>query len=135
MDLEYQRVELIHFNLFDNNGTYKSSITSGGDPEAVCITPGAHQYMYVSNSNDAESLETQIGSRWLLYIGIVAIVLPIARPGMAVLGMLTFLATWNDYLWPSVTISANAPYVPITMLFCLSSFMRNREMPKSSTFT
>ena len=24
---------------------------------AICITPGAHQYMYVSNSNDAESLD------------------------------------------------------------------------------
>src|SRR5437763_150929 len=28
-----------------------------GVPAAICITPGAHQYMYVSNSNDAESLD------------------------------------------------------------------------------
>jgi hypothetical protein len=43
--------------VFDNNGTYKSSITSGGDPEAICITPGAHQYLFSSNSNPANDLD------------------------------------------------------------------------------
>ncbi|HWX89538.1 MAG TPA: peptidyl-alpha-hydroxyglycine alpha-amidating lyase family protein [Rhizomicrobium sp.] len=43
--------------VFDNNGTFKSSITSGGDPEALCITPGAHQYLYSSNSNPANDLD------------------------------------------------------------------------------
>jgi cellobiose transport system permease protein len=35
-----------------------------------------------------------------------SIVLPIARPAAAVLGMLTFLATWNDYLWPLVVLQS-----------------------------
>jgi sugar lactone lactonase YvrE len=43
--------------VFDNNGNFKSSITSGGDPEALCITPGAHQYLYSSNSNPANDLD------------------------------------------------------------------------------
>lgn len=34
------------------------------------------------------------------------VVLPAARPAMAVLGMLTFLATWNDYLWPLVVLAS-----------------------------
>ncbi len=34
------------------------------------------------------------------------VVLPAARPAMAVLGMLTFLGTWNDYLWPLVVLSS-----------------------------
>jgi multiple sugar transport system permease protein len=42
---------------------------------------------------------------------------PLVKPAVVALVVITFLATWNDYLWPSVTISANAPYVPITMLF------------------
>jgi hypothetical protein len=29
-----------------------------------------------------------------------AAVLPTARPAAAVLGMLTFMATWNDFFWP-----------------------------------
>jgi NHL repeat len=43
--------------VFDNDGNFKSSITSGGDPEAICITPGAHQYLYSSNSNPANDLD------------------------------------------------------------------------------
>jgi hypothetical protein len=43
--------------VFDNNGTFKSSITTGGDPEAICITPGAHQYLFSSNSNAANDLD------------------------------------------------------------------------------
>jgi len=43
--------------VFDNDGNFKSSITSGGDPEAICISPGAHQYLYSSNSNPANDLD------------------------------------------------------------------------------
>jgi hypothetical protein len=43
--------------VFDNNGNFKSSITSGGDPEAICISPGAHQYLFSSNSNAANDLD------------------------------------------------------------------------------
>jgi NHL repeat len=43
--------------IFDNNGTPKTLITSVGIPSAICITSGAHQYLYTSNSNDAESLD------------------------------------------------------------------------------
>jgi DNA-binding beta-propeller fold protein YncE len=43
--------------VFDNNGNFKSSITTGGDPEAICITPGAHQYLFSSNSNAANDLD------------------------------------------------------------------------------
>jgi hypothetical protein len=43
--------------VFDNDGNFKSSITTGGDPEAVCISPGAHQYLFSSNSNPANDLD------------------------------------------------------------------------------
>lgn len=43
--------------VFDNNGNFKSSITSGGDPEAICISPGAHPYLFSSNSNAANDLD------------------------------------------------------------------------------
>jgi len=43
--------------VFDGDGNVKAQITGVGIPAAICITPGAHQYMYVSNSNDAESLD------------------------------------------------------------------------------
>ena len=43
--------------MFDNNGTFKSSITTGGDPEAICISPGAHQYLFSSNSSPQDDLD------------------------------------------------------------------------------
>ena len=43
--------------VFDGDGNSKATLNVGFVPAAVCITPGAHQYMYVSNSNDAESLD------------------------------------------------------------------------------
>jgi len=43
--------------VFDGNGTPKAQISNVGVPAAICITSGAHQYIYSSNSNDAESLD------------------------------------------------------------------------------
>jgi hypothetical protein len=43
--------------VFDADGNPKAQLTGIGIPAAICITPGAHQYIYVSNSNDAESLD------------------------------------------------------------------------------
>ena len=43
--------------VFDGEGTFKSQITNIGVPAAICMTTGPHQYLYSSNSNDAESLD------------------------------------------------------------------------------
>jgi hypothetical protein len=43
--------------VFDGNGTAKSQITNIGTPYAICISPGQHQYLYSSNSNDPETLD------------------------------------------------------------------------------
>jgi NHL repeat-containing protein len=43
--------------VFDGNGAVKSQITNIGTPYAICITPGQHQYLYSSNSNDPETLD------------------------------------------------------------------------------
>jgi multiple sugar transport system permease protein len=39
---------------------------------------------------------------------------PLLRPALATLTVLTFLAVWNDYLWPSVTITGNLAWYPIS---------------------
>ena len=44
--------------VFDNNGTFKKTITGVGDPETLCITSGAHQYLYSSNSNPVNDIDT-----------------------------------------------------------------------------
>jgi cellobiose transport system permease protein len=44
-----------------------------------------------------------------------AIVLPIARPAMAVLGMLTFLTAWNDFFWPIIALTTRNPTVQVAL--------------------
>ena len=44
------------------------------------------------------------------------IVLPIARPAMAVLGLLTFMQAWNDFFWPIIALTAENPTVQVALL-------------------
>src|SRR5215471_648110 len=43
--------------VFDGEGTFKAQITGVGAPWAICISPGAHPYLFSSNSNDPGNLD------------------------------------------------------------------------------
>src|SRR4051812_33654819 len=43
--------------VFDGEGTFKSQITNVGTPQAICVSGGSTQYLYTSNSNDAENMD------------------------------------------------------------------------------
>jgi streptogramin lyase len=43
--------------VFDNNGEFKTQYLNVGAPWAVCISPGAHQYLFSSNSNGTADME------------------------------------------------------------------------------
>jgi hypothetical protein len=51
-DLGNKRIQV-----FDNDGNFKSQIGAIGAPWAICISPGAHQYLYSSNSNPPDSFD------------------------------------------------------------------------------
>ncbi len=44
-----------------------------------------------------------------------SIVLPIARPGMAVLAMLTYMTAWNDFFWPVIALDSSNPTVQVAL--------------------
>ncbi|WP_436788718.1 carbohydrate ABC transporter permease [Yinghuangia sp. YIM S10712] len=44
-----------------------------------------------------------------------SIVLPVARPAMAVLALLTFMTTWNDFFWPIIALSQDNPTVQVAI--------------------
>jgi hypothetical protein len=44
--------------VFDGNGTFKTQITDAGSPSAICITSGSHPYLYSSNSNPPEDIDS-----------------------------------------------------------------------------
>lgn len=50
-----------------------------------------------------------------------SIVLATARPAMAVLGMLTFMATWNDLFWPLIALNGSDHPTVQTAIAALSS--------------
>lgn len=44
--------------VFDGDGNFKTQIANIGSPAAICITPGARPYLYSSNSNPPENIDT-----------------------------------------------------------------------------
>ena len=51
-------------------------------------------------------------SSWGLYRHVV---LPALRPAMAVLGLLTFMQAWNDFMWPVIVLSPQNPTVQVAL--------------------
>jgi cellobiose transport system permease protein len=49
---------------------------------------------------------------WGIY---ARVVFPVIRPAVAVLGLLIFMQTWNDFLWPLVVLSADQPTVQVAI--------------------
>ncbi|MEU6413205.1 carbohydrate ABC transporter permease [Microbispora sp. NPDC046933] len=43
------------------------------------------------------------------------VVLPAVRPGMAVLGINTFMLIWNDFMWPMLVLSPDNPTVQVAI--------------------
>src|SRR3954465_12054423 len=52
-DAGNQRIQV-----FDNNGTFKSAIKGVANAQAICMTAGANQVLYVSNSNPPTDIDT-----------------------------------------------------------------------------
>ncbi len=60
---------------------------------------------------------------WSIFARIVA---PLMRPALAALGVFTFLASWNDYLWPLVAINdLDKSTIPLALTF-FSDFRASR---------
>ena len=49
---------------------------------------------------------------WGLYWHVV---LPALRPAIAVLGLLTFMQAWNDFMWPVIVLSPQNPTVQVAL--------------------
>jgi hypothetical protein len=51
-DTDNKRIQV-----FDGDGVFKSQIDGVGSPAAICISPGAHQFLYSSNSNPLDDID------------------------------------------------------------------------------
>jgi cellobiose transport system permease protein len=68
---------------------------------------------YLANAMPTELLEAGYVDGASTFRIFRSIVLPIARPAMAVLGMLTFLEAWNNFFWPLIALTSRNPTVQI----------------------
>ncbi|MBO0651540.1 carbohydrate ABC transporter permease [Streptomyces triculaminicus] len=59
-----------------------------------------------------EAARTDGASSWRV---VWHIVFPVARPAMAVLGMLSFVQAWNDFFWPVIALTQENPTVQVAL--------------------
>ncbi|MFF9732853.1 carbohydrate ABC transporter permease [Streptomyces albidoflavus] len=57
-----------------------------------------------------------------------SIVLPVARPAMAVLFMITFVHTWNDFFWPFIVLDMSNPTVPVALTQLSAGYVRDQSL-------
>lgn len=70
---------------------------------------------FLSSAMPTELLEASRvdgASTWRIYWNVV---LPVARPGAAVLGLLTFITYWNDLFWPLILLNTQNPTVQVAI--------------------
>jgi cellobiose transport system permease protein len=62
-----------------------------------------------------------------------SIVIPVARPAMAVLGMLTFLTAWNDFFWPIIALTTDNPTVQVALAGLGTGYVPQRSIIMAGT--
>jgi cellobiose transport system permease protein len=62
-----------------------------------------------------------------------SIVVPVARPAMAVLAMLTFLTAWNEFFWPIIALTNANPTVQVALAGLGSGYVPQRSVIMAGT--
>lgn len=63
---------------------------------------------------------------WGLYRHVVV---PALRPAMAVLGLLTFMQAWNDFMWPLIVLSDEQKYtLPVALANLVGEHVQDTEL-------
>ena len=63
----------------------------------------------------------------------LSIVLPGARPAMAVLAMLTFLTAWNDFFYPIIVLSSQNPTVQVSFQSLATGYAPQQNIVMAGT--
>ena len=59
--------------------------------------------------------------------------LPAVRPAAAVLGLFTFMMTWNDFLWPLVILDPDNPTVQVSLSTLASGYYQDYSLVLAGT--
>ncbi len=61
------------------------------------------------------------------------VVLPILRPAAAVLGLLTFMERWNDFLWPYLVLDLEHPTVQVALSRLAGGYYTDQSLVMAGT--
>ncbi|HXO19326.1 MAG TPA: carbohydrate ABC transporter permease [Thermoanaerobaculia bacterium] len=71
------------------------------------------QFMLSVPQELLEAARIEGAGEWRIYRSVV---MPLARPVLATLAILTFMTTWNDFMWPLIVLSDQRRYtLPVAM--------------------
>lgn len=96
-----------------NNNLLGVIIPGAATPTGVFLL---RQYMLTIPDELIESARIDGASEWRIYLQII---LPLARPALAVLTIFSVMWRWNDFLWPLIVLSRNELF---TLQVGLNSF-------------
>jgi cellobiose transport system permease protein len=90
------------------------------------------QYIVQSVPNELiDSARVDGCSTWRIFWHVV---LPAVRPIAAVLGLLTFTMTWNDFFWPLIVLSSQHPTVQVAVSTLASGYVEDYALVLTGTF-
>ncbi|WP_119728130.1 carbohydrate ABC transporter permease [Thermomonospora amylolytica] len=69
-------------------------------------------------------------STWRIYWSVV---LPVLRPAMAVLGLFTFMQTWNEFIWPLAVLDPDNPTVQYSLNLLNGSYYTDYSLMFTGT--
>nr|WP_128423066.1 carbohydrate ABC transporter permease [Frankia sp. EI5c] len=61
------------------------------------------------------------------------VTLPALRPALAVLGLLTFMQAWNDFMWPLIVLNSENPTVQVALSTLASGHYRDNTLVLAGT--
>ncbi|OZM77899.1 protease/lipase ABC transporter permease/ATP-binding protein [Pseudonocardia sp. MH-G8] len=67
----------------------------------------ARQYMTTIPTELIEAARIDGASEWAIFRRVIV---PLSQPTIAVMGILFFTASWNDYLWPLITVTSSSMF-------------------------
>ena len=88
---------------------------------------------YLSRALPTEIIEAAVVDGASSFRIFRSIVLPAAKPAMAVLGMLTFLMAWNDFFWPIIALSSQNPTVQVALNSLGQGYVPDRSIILAGT--
>jgi multiple sugar transport system permease protein len=73
-----------------------------------------------------DSARVDGASEWCVFRSIVV---PLIRPILVTLGLFTFMASWNDFLWPLVVLTDNDRYtLPVALALLSGEHVQDTEL-------